>query len=268
MGSTLQTSLSEPKARTLAAFGDSIAAGLGTQGEPYPALVADELGARYIDLTATGATVTHALSVRAQAAGADIVLVGFGVTEAMIRPTDRSLRLLPKRWRRPGWMDPRPYYSRRRWKRIGQMIESATRWRIKVALIHMTGGTRWMSTRAYERSLVELVDYLQAADTAATIVIISHFGLDDRFFPASAASLQEFLAINRRVAEVKKTLFCDATVVCRQWDDFLADRFHPARSGHERIASNLIALLDATDAVRGQEQSPRPPPESFPSPIV
>jgi lysophospholipase L1-like esterase len=240
---------------SLAAFGDSIAKGLGARGKPYPVLVAEHLDARYIDLTGTGAKITDALSLREEAAGADVILIAFGITEAMIRPTDRSLRFFPKRWRRPGWMDPRPYYSHRRWKRICQMIESAVRWRIKVALIRLTGGMRWMSPQAYEHHLVELVDYLQNASNSPTIVIISRFGQDDRFFPASGPSFEEFLAINKRVAEAKETLFCDATHACRQWDDFLCDRFHPNRCGHKRIAEHIIASLSATSVMGRQGQT-------------
>ncbi len=111
-------------------------------------------------------------------------------------------------------------------------------------LIRMTGGTRWGSPGAYERDLGELVDYLQAAGVS-TIVIVGNFGCDERFFPGSKASCDEFLTINRRVAEAKGTLFLDGTSICGRWDDFLLDHFHPSQSGHRRIADHLIALLSA-----------------------
>jgi lysophospholipase L1-like esterase len=228
----------------LAVFGDSIANGLGAQGEHYPVLLAEHLGARLIDLTGTAAQVSDGWRRREEALGADIVLIAFGQTEGMVRPTARSLRFLPKRWRRPGWMDPRPYYSSRRWKRLGQRIESAIRWRVKVALIRLTGGTRWTSPEAYERGLSELVDYLQASD-APTIVIVSRLGQDERFFPGSEASLASYSRSARNIAEAKSTLFCDVIDVCRQWDDYLLDHFHPNRSGHRRIADHLISCLDA-----------------------
>jgi len=173
----------------------------------------------------------------------DIAIIAFGITEAMIRPTSRTLRLLPRRWRRAGWTDPRPYYSGRRWKRAIQIVESGIRWRIKVMLIRLTGGTRWGSPEAYERDLTELVDYLQAIGTSI-IVIVGYFGHDDRFFPGSKASCDEFLAINKGVTQAKGILFLDGECLCHRWDDFLLDHFHPSQSGHRRIADRLIALLD------------------------
>ncbi len=227
---------------TLAAFGDSIANGLGARGEPYPALVAAHLEARFIDLTGTGAQISDGLSRREEGAGADVALIAFGQTEGMIRPTERSLRFLPKRWRRPGWMDPRPYYSSRRWKRVGQRIESAFRWRIKVALIRLTGGARWTSPESYERCLTELVEHLQGSGVS-TIVIVNRTGHDERFFPGSEASLRSYSQATGRVAEAKGTLFCDVLHVCRRWDDYLLDHFHPNQHGHQRIAECVISCL-------------------------
>jgi hypothetical protein len=139
-------------------------------------------------------------------------------------------------------MDPRPYYSGRQWKRIVQMVESNIRWRVKVALIKFTGGARWMTTETYEESLIELIDSLEMMGIT-TIVVISQTGHDRRFFPKSEESFDEFMAINRRIAETKRTLFCDATTICRRWADYLADHFHPNVDGHQRIASRIIALL-------------------------
>lgn len=228
----------------LVAFGDSIANGLGAQGKSYPVLLAQRLGARLIDLTGSAIQVNNALDLREGAKGADIAVIAFGITEAMIRPTNKALKLLPRRWRRAGWTDPRPYYSSRRWKRAIQMVESGVRWRIKVALIRLTGGARWGSPKTYERDLTELVEYLQATGISI-IVIVGYFGHDERFFPGSTASCDEFLTINRGVASTTGTLFLDGTSICRQWEDFLCDHFHPNVSGHRRVADHLLSLLSA-----------------------
>jgi GDSL-like Lipase/Acylhydrolase family len=235
--------------RTLVAFGDSIANGIGARGEPYPLLVAERLGARYLDLTGSAAQIPYALAHRHIAEGADIALIAFGITEGIIRPPSCALRFMPKRWRRPGWMDPRPYYSSRRWKRVLQRVESAIRWRVKVALIRLTRGIRWGDPETYKHHLMELIDHLRAAGTT-TIVIVGHCGHDERFFPGSGRSCEEFLEINREVAQATGSLFCDSAGLCSRWDDFLCDHFHLSASGHRRIAEHLIARLSETSLAK------------------
>jgi hypothetical protein len=229
-------------ARTLVAFGDSIANGLGARGEPYPFLVAKQLDVNYLDLTATAAQVPYALAHCEAAEGADIALIAFGITEAIIRPSSRALRLMPKRWRRAGWMDPRPYYSKRRWKRVLQRIESGVRWRVKVTLIRVTGGIRWGDPGTYERDLVKLIHRLRASGVR-TIIVVGHCGLDERFFPGSGASCEEFLKVSQKVAQATSSLFCDCLDLCDRWDDFLCDHFHLARSGHRRVAGYLTRRI-------------------------
>lgn len=234
----------------LAAFGDSIANGMGCRGAAYPQLLADRIGASYIDLTATSAQLSDVMKARDRAMGADIAIISFGITEAMIRPTERSLRLMPPRWRKPGWMDPRPYFSGHARTRLAQRLESAVRWRVKSALIRLTGGMRWGCPELYEHDLTELVAYLREHGTT-TIVVVGRFGHDDRFFPLSSTSCDEFLAVNRQVALEMGVIFCDGLDICRKWDDFLSDHFHPNATGHERIADRLedVISLNPSPAV-------------------
>lgn len=227
---------------TLVVFGDSIANGMGCRGAAYPHLLAQRLGASYVDLTATGAQLSEAAERRQEAAGADIALISFGITEAMIRPSERALRFMPKRWRNPGWMDPRPYYSTRLATRLAQRVDSALRWRVKAALIRLTGGMRWGCPKAFERDLAHLVGFLKDHGTKE-IVIIGRFGHDEKYFPRSAASADEFLAVNRRVALATGVTFCEGIGICREWEDYLLDHFHPNLTGHERIADHIEKVL-------------------------
>jgi hypothetical protein len=226
----------------LAAFGDSIANGLGSEGASYPRLLADRLGATYVDVTATSSQLSDCIRSRERAKGADIALIAFGITEAMIRPTPGSLRFMPRRWRPAGWMDPRPYYSGRLAKRVPQRLDSALRWRMKVALIRLSGGMRWGEPTRYERELDDLVAWLLEQGTS-TVVIVGRFGHDERYFPGSGPSADEFLEANRRVAHARGVLFCEGSGICRQWGDYLLDHFHPNELGHRRIADRLADLF-------------------------
>jgi lysophospholipase L1-like esterase len=206
-------------------------------------LLAGYLGLELVDLTGSALQLRDTDLVCERARGAGVALIAFGITEAMIRPTNEALKVVPRRWRSPGWLDPRPYYSERRMKRAAQRLESAVRWRLKVALIRSRGGTRWGLPEMYERDLAYLIRNLQANGTE-TIVVVGHMGHDERFFPGSESSCAEFGEINERVARAVGAHFVDGEGVCARWDDFLADHFHPNQAGHRRIADRLLTLCN------------------------
>src|SRR3981081_4697249 len=94
------------------AFGDSIAAGLGAHGRAFPVLLASGLGMNLIDHASSAQMVDHPLTCVDDVEG--VVIVMHGITEAIPRPPRAALRRMPRRWRDPGHLDPRPYFSTRR----------------------------------------------------------------------------------------------------------------------------------------------------------
>lgn len=227
--------------RRVAVFGDSIAEGLGARGRPFPILVADDLNAELVDLSETARQVTDSLRLIEKARGCEIVVIAHGATEALWRPTDAALRLVPARWRRPGWLDPRPYFSSRRPRRLGQRAESALRWRLKLVLMRVFGSVQWLPAAEYEQTLTELVECLHDS----RVVVLSTLAVDDRFFPGSAAELERYSRINRETALAAGALFVDVSGACRRWSDYLADHFHPDAEGHRRIATMLLEGMSA-----------------------
>ena len=226
----------------LVAFGDSIAHGLGARGRSYPVLVAERLNAELTDMTGTATQIGESRESAGRAAGADVVLIGHGTTEAIWRPTPRYLRFTPRRWRHPGWMDPRPYYSSRARKRALERAESELRWRVRVLLLRIER-VRWCPPEEYERELRAFVGELLVGG-AQRVVIVSPLAIDERFFPRSPESLAEYAEIGRRVAEETGVFFCDVATPSVRWDDYLADHFHPSPAGHERIAERILATLE------------------------
>lgn len=234
----------EPDPQRMLLFGDSIAWGLGVKSERYAECIAGELGLQLIDYSGAGTTVEEGLArFRAGPSAGVIALIAHGVTEAIIRPSERSLRLLPRRWRRRGWMDPRPYYSRRLRKRGLERLESATRWRVKNALIR-SPKTRWqvLDIDTYRENLRLLVGELSSRDVK--VVIVGPPAISERFFPGSQAEQDRYaeVAASMGVAYVSLRDELD------RWDDYFADRFHPNQHGHARIAQQLLprvrSLLD------------------------
>jgi hypothetical protein len=231
----------------LTIFGGSIASGLGVKERSYAALVASELGLEFQSFAGPAAQISDSLAVVDQAAGSEVVLVMHGSTEAIVRPTDSSLRLLPKRWRRRGWMDPRAYYSTRLHKRIPQRIESAIRWRVKVFLIRRTGGQSITALDEYLADMREFVSRLRKLGVKQ-IVFIGSAGLDARYFPYSAERIAVFDRETERIARENDAQYVEVLNVCERWDDFFLDHAHPRQGGHEKIARVVLQRLGATDS--------------------
>jgi hypothetical protein len=202
-------------------------------------LVAEHLKAELLDLTSSAMQITDSVRLASRARGADVVIVSHGVTEAIVRPAEKALRLLPARYRRAGWLDPRPYFSRRPVRRLGQRVESSARWRVKVLLMRLLGRQCWCDVQTYEVSLGVL---LRSLDTARVFVVGSA-AVDDRFFPGSGRSLDEYTRVSQKVAETHGAVFVDLSDVCIPWTDYLADHFHPNVGGHRRIADKIVSLL-------------------------
>ncbi|WP_181434607.1 MULTISPECIES: GDSL-type esterase/lipase family protein [unclassified Curtobacterium] len=228
-------------AQTLLLLGDSIANGLGVRRRTYGQIVAAELGHRLIDLSRTARQVSESLQLtRGLTERPTIALVAHGITESIVRPRPRALALVPPRWRRTGWMDPRPYFSSHPNKRRIQMVESGVRWRVRNALIHVGGGDQLQSLDSFSDDLQQIVEDLQARGTR--VLTLGQPSLDGRYFAGSPAESQ-------RYEGAMQALDAEHVVLrgrLREWGDFLADHFHPNDDGHEAIADIVLAAIRGT----------------------
>lgn len=228
--------------RRLLLLGDSVANGLGVRDRRYGKLIASRLGLDLIDLSHTGWTVADSLDALNRLlpdARADVALVAHGVTEAILRPTPRALKYLPSRWRRRGWMDPRPYYSRKLRKRLPEKIESAVRWRIKAFILHNTKEShRLMSRGDYADGVVALVQLLK--DRGARVIVVGPPAIDSRYFPRSQEAQNEYRQelVGRGLSPI------DIATRLNCWEDYFLDHFHPNESGHEKMADLLTPMVE------------------------
>lgn len=229
-------------------LGDSIAAGMGAKDLGYVDLLRDWAGST----TAIAGSAMQLgeskglLLPRLEELHPDAIVVAHGITEAIIRPTSDALRWMPRRWRRLGWMDPRPYYSRRPGKRIAQRLESEMRWRVKAALIRVAGGCTLTSASDFCANLeVCLREVL--GRTRAAVVVLSHPGLDERYFPGSMRSLDTYWRGARCVVEsfagTARVRACDISQLLDRWGDYCHDHFHPNATGHAKIAAAIMHTL-------------------------
>lgn len=208
----------------------------------YGQLLADALGARLVDYSNTGWTVAQSLEAyQSSPVEPSFAVIAHGVTEPIVRPRVDGLPL-PRRWKRTGWMDPRPYYSRRRRRRLVERIESGIRWRLKNLLIRVRGGYQFMGLDDYISSLSSLTERLAAA--GATVVIVGPPAIDDQFFPGASREMSRYAA---KAATIAAARFVELRGDLDEWDDFFDDHFHPNAAGHAKIAALLVRTLWSDD---------------------
>jgi hypothetical protein len=183
-----------------------------------------------------------------------VVIAMYGTGEAMVRPTDRSLRLVPPRWRRSGWMDPRAYFPTN-WRRaLPKRIESAIRWRVKVLLIRLSGGKVSMDLDEFSRQHRDFLRSLKERGVP-TIVVIGPYMVDEKYYPRTPARIRLYDEIVRAQAREEGLIYVSAIDALRRWDDYFLDHLHASVSGHQRIADAISAELALATAKPPAEPS-------------
>jgi|GEM_PF-983653 len=177
----------------------------------------------------------------------DIIVFAHGITEAIVREQRKYLKWMPKRWRRPGWMDPRPYYSTRKLRRWVEKIESGVRWRLKVALIKTFGGKPWMSLDEFRKHTNDFVLNVLNYSPSTSIIFLAPSDIEEKYFPGSSESMRiyrkAFHEICNKTKSTNRVFFCDTSQALHKWKDYLEDRFHPNELGHSKIARALFNVI-------------------------
>lgn len=198
------------------------------------------------DLSASARILTesHSLIAGKPRVDPDLAIIHHGITEAIIRPSPRALRYLPPRWRKPGWMDPRPYFSVRPIRRLLQVIESGLRWRTKVAMIRAGASMRYLSPQTYAEGLTGLLTDLTESHSSL-VIIISHCGISERHFPGSTESLEAFYRATIQAVQTHphchQVAIVDVRDLASDTTLMLADGFHPSAAGHRVIANRAFS---------------------------
>jgi lysophospholipase L1-like esterase len=254
----------------LTVYGESTAYGFGVREHSFAKILAAEHGLELTNCAGFGATVKDSLLELDPAEDAAVVIAIHGVNEAMVRPTERSLRFVPPRYRRSGWMDPRAYFPKE-WRRaLPKRIESAVRWRVKVTLIRLTGGYHRVDIDEFRELHRSFIKELKQRGVP-TIVLIGPPVLGERFFPYTPELMARYDEIVREQAREESVIYISAAETLRRWDDYFRDRLHASVSGHQRIvdrinAEFLTAKAKARDAqiATPAERREGPPDEAMP----
>lgn len=237
----------------IAVMGDSIAAGLGVMGRSFADLLGQRCGllGRVItvkNFSGTGQTIIDSLSLLPQIVECrpDWVVISFGNFDAVVRPVPRAMRWVPPRWRAKGWLDPRPYFSKRLLKGLYQRVESAVRWRYRIALLRAFGGEPATMLEDFDQAAQTLVAELLER-TTANVLLVTPAGINERFYPKTGNSMSACAAVFRTVATLQtgtgRVAVCDVAGLLDRSADFFADGFHPNVRGHRKLAKAMFELI-------------------------
>lgn len=244
----------------LAIFGESTTSGFGVRERSFGSLIARQLGLELRNCAGFGATIKDSIAALDAANDSAVVIAMSGINEAIVRPTERSLRFVPARYRRSGWMDPRAYFPTD-WKRaLPKRIESAIRWRVKVLLIRLTGGSAWVELEEFRDQHRLFIRELKRRGVPA-IVLVGPSMVDERFFPGTPERMARFDEVVREQAREEAVIYVSAIEVLRRWEDYFRDHLHSSESGHRRIAEAISAQLEL--ATTKPQVAPSAQPEEF-----
>lgn len=229
-------------------LGDSHAAGLGVRGRSYAVLLAERAGAELLQLARTTQTVDEIGPAQLDLIrdfDPDLVIVSCGAAESFVHPSRLVQRLLdrfaPRGWRGVAGLEPRPYFSGRRVRRLRQRVSSSVKILLKRLIIPVTGGYQRVPVAAFARRLGWLLDSLPAG---TPVVLTGLWPVGERGFPRSNAALRAADATLREAAAARPDARYFATYhLVERWGDYLEDRAHLNDTGHARLATHLLHAL-------------------------
>ncbi len=230
----------------VAILGSSSSYGLGVGGRSFAVRYAERLdpAAEVLQLSRSALTVDEVdpgTLAELRAFHPDVVVLSLGAAEAHVHPSRLLQALLdrfaPASWRGPAGLNPRPYYSRSRLRRMRQLVASRSKVRLKRLIIGATGGFHRMDTDEFAARLRQLLDELGPAPR----VLVGLWCVDTYMFPRSNPVLRRHDDLLREIAaERGDTVFVPTADAVRYWDDFLEDRAHLNEQGHARVADLIF----------------------------
>ncbi|WP_306204212.1 SGNH/GDSL hydrolase family protein [Actinoplanes sp. RD1] len=232
----------------VAILGSSSSLGLGVGGHSYAVRYAERLGpeTEVLQLSRSALTVaevTDEMIRQVRDFRPDVVVLSFGAAEGHVHPSRLLQALLdrygPAGWRGPAGLNPRPYFSRGRAKRLRQLVMSRSKVALKRLIIRATGGFHRMPSDQFAARLREVLDALGGVPK----VLVGLWQVDEVMFPRTNALLRHHDDLLQAIAAERVDVSFVATAgLVRYWDDFLEDRAHLNDAGHDRVAGMLPEL--------------------------
>lgn len=240
----------------IAVFGDSISEGIGKRKINYCAFLEAMFVSKFhniemLNFSHTGTTINYILEEKffdCSRAHYDVVIIGYGNVDAMLRPSQKGklnlYKHLPNRYKKNGMLNPRPYYSEKWYKSFFQHVDSWIRWNLNKFLLAVQGRTTWVSEDEFKENY-ELV-IKKVMNCADSIILLSTVQVSEKYFPGTN---QMYIKYNNIIQDISKKYpnikYVDLFNNLSGKECFYEDMFHPSEKGYEHIANMIYDSIFA-----------------------
>lgn len=234
-------------------LGDSITQGLGSKkinfvGELEKLLSKNDT---IYNLAMTGTVINYTFSLFDQinSISPDYAVIVYGNVDAMLKPNRKGkvFEKLPRRFKinNGSMLLPRPFYSRKWYKKIGQLFENSLRTIFRKLIFKVDGTEQWMPFDQFVVYYSDLCSKLKELQIKP--VLCSTVYIDDKLFPGSVEEYQKYNDWLRNYSSINNYVFIDLfqefkrLVLQDGWLKYYNyDHFHPNGNGY-LIMAHLIA---------------------------
>lgn len=240
----------------IAILGDSISQGLGRKLYNY----SQELKANLEIMTKfkyeiknfayTGTTIKYAneIASNVEKFNPNIVISFYGNVDAMVRPkisgNPNYYSIIPKRYKKNGMLDPRPFFSSSKTRSFFEHIDSYFRYNLKKLLIKLQGTYCWVEIDEF---CLEYSKFLNSIyDRNRIIFLISTVIVDEKYFPGTPESYEKYNYCIRKLASKHDAFFINLQEELKnyEWDEIFGnDHFHPNKNGYSIIAKYFSEVI-------------------------
>jgi lysophospholipase L1-like esterase len=233
-------------------YGDSISEGIGARKNNYCNQLKSLLLEKYPSVEVknfahTGTTIIYLRELLENSCNtADAVIIAYGNVDAMLRPNTNHkpnyYKLLPKRYKQNGMLNPRPYYSKKWYKNFFQHCDSLFRCTLNKLLLKLQGKTTWVSEKEFYEVYKQCVQKIRKS-VCSKVVLLSTVRVNEHFFPGTNERYEVFNKIIKNIAEEEECSYVDLYNNLIKEEYFYDDKFHPNVLGYEKIANLIINNL-------------------------
>ncbi|MDN5372920.1 MAG: hypothetical protein PWR19_1966 [Carnobacterium sp.] len=244
----------------IAILGDSISEGIGSKKYNYCNLLKQNIEIE-TDVTCTvknfaytGTTIEYANEIFKDVLDfkPDIIISFYGNVDAMVRPKitgkPNYYSLIPKRFKKNGMLDPRPFYSSNKVRCFFEHIDSFIRYNLKKILLKLQGDYCWVNIESFIEEYELFLERVSSAN--CKIFMVSTVVVDEYYFPGTQKNYRKYNKCIEKIANDKGANYIDVynPLSKYNWDDvFNKDHFHPNTNGYKILASiltdNILEVL-------------------------
>lgn len=238
------------KKKRIVVLGDSISQGIGSKKINYISYLEEQLGESYeiLNLAHTGTTIDYALNLHNNITEYDpqIILVMYGNVDAQIRPNIHGKKynidkIIPRRYKKNGMLDPRPFYSRKWYRYFPDRFDNITRLIIRRFVTKTQGVCQWITADEFKAKYQEFINTVKKDNRK--IILVSTIKLDEKYYSGCTEQYKIFNKIIKELSDVNNCKYINLFTYIEEllekykWNEiFYFDHYHPNKKGYELIA--------------------------------